>query len=840
MPQVKNSPVSRPLSPSATTTPKIEKRGGLTKLDKRSSNLEFKKIENGLKEGGAIQALVEAYTPRDFKGKREALSPKSLSEVVGVGTKRYKKNLADGNVAGAFGNFVADGRIVLTAAAGWGLGKTAFKEASRSVKNLNVTQAVKQFVLAPTAKLIPQIKTVPTYSLDIPIQKITAKNEIVNLKPNLSLQTEQPSPVLSTARAVRHSSVGVATLALPPTIEPAKAATQRTATSYFVTNPPTSGDVKTVRPIGNDPIPNAKGPNGGGNNMNEQGGSAGKGELSNNNIGNNQPPEPPGGGGRGSSSSPEPFKGPHRITWTPLTQEARQAVVDKTPLEQLDVNTIPAGNFRRLDLSGLDFSGKNLQGAKFEEANLIKTNLTGANLHRAQIIKANMTKANLTGTDLSHALIKESNLSSVTSDRNIGIFAPNVQIIKSSFKNAVLPGSDLSGALIKESDFGRANLKNSNIQRTYSFNESLDDYGDLESFITTPVNRRNSGIHGSNFKRADLSGGDLSRIQISVTNFREAKLNNANLSGADIELSDFRRAQLQNANLSVRRTGRLDENNGFTSEDEIDSMHFGIRNTNLTGANLKGANLTGNTIATSSMRNANLSGAILSSSGLEDTNMRNANFSKANMTGLHLSNPINGETANYTGATAEKLNIQTLPKSKVLDSRNKETLQEMVRQGVPLYKMWTYRPANLSGIDLANGKLAGANLSKSNLSAANLINADLSGVNLQSANLNKSNLRDAVLSRANLDGASLLEADLGGVDAPNIRAAGADFTGASLAGGNFSDSTLVDAVLVNTNLKGTMLSGSNLTSSNFFGTELSDANTQGANLSGIVRTPPRE
>ena len=98
-------------------------------------------------------------------------------------------------------------------------------------------------------------------------------------------------------------------------------------------------------------------------------------------------------------------------------------------------------------------------------------------------------------------------------------------------------------------------------------------------------------------KRADLSGADLSRADLS-----RADLFGANLSGADLSRADLFGANLFGADL------------------------FGA---NLLGANLFGANLFGANLSRADLFGADLSGANLSGADLSEADLSGANLSRA-------------------------------------------------------------------------------------------------------------------------------------------------------------------------------------------------------------------
>jgi hypothetical protein len=92
------------------------------------------------------------------------------------------------------------------------------------------------------------------------------------------------------------------------------------------------------------------------------------------------------------------------VDFSPSTSPVLTQVVTKTQCQTL------AG----CNLSGLDLTSANLQGADLTGANLNGANLTGANLQGTDLTGANLNRANLTSADLAGATLTGANLNRVT------------------------------------------------------------------------------------------------------------------------------------------------------------------------------------------------------------------------------------------------------------------------------------------------------------------------------------------------------------------------------------------------------------------------------------------
>jgi Uncharacterized low-complexity proteins len=134
-------------------------------------------------------------------------------------------------------------------------------------------------------------------------------------------------------------------------------------------------------------------------------------------------------------------------------------------------------------------------------------------------------------------------------------------------------------------------------------------------------------LDGINLRKADLAGACLSGTQLKKSDFSEANLKRAdldrtdltgaNLSGADLYKADFKRSTLVKANLSISELARTD-----------------FFRANLSGANLSGANLNRADLSETNLSQANLQGANLSRANLDRANLIAANLTNCLIYGI--------------------------------------------------------------------------------------------------------------------------------------------------------------------------------------------------------------
>ena len=125
----------------------------------------------------------------------------------------------------------------------------------------------------------------------------------------------------------------------------------------------------------------------------------------------------------------------------------------------------------------------------------------------------------------------------------------------------------------------------------------------------------------------------------------------------------------------------------------------------------------------------------------------------------------------------------------------------------------------------AHCNLTGANLARGRLGGVNLAGVDLEGANLEGAELTGADLSEAILHTADLRRANLSGAELGRVD----------LSGADLSEANLSGAYLYWATLVKTNLE-----GANLTGCKVYGISAWNLRLEGAIQSNLVITPQGE
>ena len=307
--------------------------------------------------------------------------------------------------------------------------------------------------------------------------------------------------------------------------------------------------------------------------------------------------------------------------------------------------------------------------------------------------------------------------------------APQVDVVRKQVLLLLKAGESLEGRDLTGADLSRMELKGANFRGALL--ERVDFTG--------------ADLSGADFTGAVLARAELSGANLSGTNFTGANLGLARLVGAKMEKpGDFTRAVLFRADLSKAslRGVRL---------DGVDLSEVVVKGTDLGAA--VGRELT---LLRTDLSGLKLAGADLSKSTFLEVTIAGVDFTGANLSGAVFVT-CKADGACFKGATLDNLRL-------VKDcSFEKVDFREANLQGANL------RATRLTESDFSQAKLAGADLSESQLQRARFhravatdarfVKADLTDANLVSCNLMQGILQKANIQGADLRGANLFRAD---------------------------------------------------------------------------------
>ena len=353
------------------------------------------------------------------------------------------------------------------------------------------------------------------------------------------------------------------------------------------------------------------------------------------------------------------------------------------------------------DLSGLDFSNRDLQGACF----------VGTNLQDCKFNNAQLDNATLEGADASRA-----DFSGV------------------SAKDANLQAAKIQSAIIENADFSRAYMPHARVHDL--------ERDDISDEVQAPGNLR---VAKSKFDFANLSNANLDGAKIENSTFDYAELSGVSLANADIQRCKMRHANLERAILNNCQIIETDLSGAILREAEAKKVTF--KEAVLEQVDARSMNLSESEIGElCKLSGANLEKAIMRKVQADRVNFVGANMKEANLQHAKLKDAIVEDVdlsfANLEGAVAEGI------KASGVDMTGAD-LTEISARGAE------FKNAQLEGIKAHRAELSEAVLEGANLRGAKMHDAILKQVNLKKADLRNAELERVNLEKANVDNAKV-------------------------------------------------------------------------------------
>ena len=412
------------------------------------------------------------------------------------------------------------------------------------------------------------------------------------------------------------------------------------------------------------------------------------------------------------------------------------------------------------DLSGCALEEANLSFAvlknvKWKDANLRDANLQGAFITQEASVLKETDKLNQTQLEQAcnwplanydEALLANPNLPfykrGIGAEHNERLHSNKLDLSGYDLTNVNLRGANLTHFTLKQTNLygailhGAKGLEGEQLEQARNW--PLANYDDSQlADPNLPFHKRGIGAdHNDRLQsdKRDLSGYDLSNVDLRGANLTHFTLKETNLQGATFKkatgLTKKQIEQAVNWPLAYYDTDQLREF-GFSKDHNARMREKTLRKYSLSGTALKGADLHG----------FNLYKAVLRGTHLEGANLQKAVMMGADLQGANL------QGANLAGAVLIETN-----------------LQDTKLQG-----------ANLEHADLTRAQLHNANLSEPDhrIAATAVGNGDPLPRSVKGANLDTAILKEAFLENANLEGATgllpeqLAGASLRGASLPN-------------------------------------------------------------------------
>ncbi|APR88364.1 hypothetical protein A7982_13713 [Minicystis rosea] len=288
------------------------------------------------------------------------------------------------------------------------------------------------------------------------------------------------------------------------------------------------------------------------------------------------------------------------------------------------------------------------------------------------------------------------------------------------------------------------------------------------------------------FAHRDLTGADLSHLDLHGMDFRDAILEAAVLAGADLRDADLTSAVCAHADLDgadltgAKLTGA---NFGGATLRDIKARGIDLTGTIFAKANLSGADFAGATISSADFSEATGTGADFTGVRGEKAFFLRNDFSGATFAGSTLLRCVFIEPdvsgADFRGADLRRTTFIAARGDGVVFTDGKLDRFRLVKDCS--FTGADFRRASMKKANLLGAALSGSDFTDANLTGALLTNADLSG-----ATLDRAIATDAMLVRTNLRGASLFAVDLMNGVLQKTDLSGADLEKANLFGADAS------------------------------------------------------
>ena len=373
--------------------------------------------------------------------------------------------------------------------------------------------------------------------------------------------------------------------------------------------------------------------------------------------------------------------------------------------------------FSWLDLTGLNFRGRNLSDADFTGALLVGAKFTGAKLDHAVFFGSDMQEA-----DFTEASMRRCDL-----------------------RGACLRGADLTGADLFEADLREGSIAAVDRVKGLRLLEHANRVAEIHGATLIGANLERSKMSGVIAIKADFTDAVLKDAKLVRANLKQCNMNGANLAGADLSGADLSGADLRDAVLV-----------GTT-----------IYACNTTDARMDGA-LTDKPNAT--IGAAPPYGDMIKAHALwcESGGVEGAPsmFTGADLRALKSIKSYNLTALSAKGAVFYGLDMEGVQ------------LQGAHLEGADL-RACNLRRADLRGARLMGAKLSGSDLREALLGplligAERLLPCDMTRIVAKGADFSSADLRQAImvfgdLSRSNFTGANLRQADLTAAHRPGAR-----------------------------------------------------------------------
>lgn len=337
-------------------------------------------------------------------------------------------------------------------------------------------------------------------------------------------------------------------------------------------------------------------------------------------------------------------------------QNKENSLKEKLSSDITGIKVVVVPDASQENLSGLDFSKKdmssvnlaycNLTSCNFSKANLDGSCLEGSNVTDTKFYKAKLNDTNLINICGSRAVFDKVNGSNVRlmgaelgDVTNNGLHSNSATFKEAKLLNVDSFGADLSGCDMSRAEFEQADFSHANMMRVKAQHAKMQN-ANFELAVANNIDLSCANVTKSSFQEAEIINADCSK----------AILQSANLTGADARLAKFNESNMEKviaveANLTDVKANKINaQNANFESAimNHIQMENSNLTNINmshaqakeasfdqsdLTAANAEKANLTNSSFVAANMSQMNIKGSDLTSANLMSADLQNIQFS---------------------------------------------------------------------------------------------------------------------------------------------------------------------------------------------------------------------
>lgn len=309
-------------------------------------------------------------------------------------------------------------------------------------------------------------------------------------------------------------------------------------------------------------------------------------------------------------------------------------------------------NFSGRDLSEVNFSGSDLSECNFTDSNISNTNFECCDLKKSIFKNTKASDCNFFNADLSESIIDTTNFLRSDFSRSS---ATHILVEASDMRFTFCKNSIWSGAVIKNSQFDCSDVSKTNFSNsqfdTVSFTQSILNSAIISSTNCINCDFSNASMPSVKAKYTKWEKTNLSNIEAIKINFSGAifsgncSFENAHLKegifdGIKATTLDLRKATLDYTKLGFCKI--LGGNLEGTSMKFTDINSTTITESNCTKLDMTGARLFNVRLMNSTLTDSNFYGAEIT-----DSNLSQANFSNANWQNLHIKSSILDHIENH-------------------------------------------------------------------------------------------------------------------------------------------------------------------------------------------------